>query len=66
MLCRIVLKAGNQSECEVVLDAAEAFEKAITGIKKDEVIVFFYEKLPPVLATLEKYGAEPAAGFQAS
>jgi cyanophycin synthetase len=63
MLCRIVLEAGNQNECKVVLDAAQAFEDAIANIKENEVIVFFYEKLEPVLATLEKYGARAANGF---
>ncbi len=63
MLCRLVLEAGNQSECKIVLDAAQAFEDAIGDIEENEVIVFFYEKLPPVLATLEKYGAVAATTF---
>ncbi|MEP6902347.1 MAG: Mur ligase family protein [Actinomycetota bacterium] len=63
MLCRLVLEAGNQSECKIVLDAAQAFEDAIAGIKENEVVVFFYEKLAPVLATLEKYGAVAAHEF---
>jgi len=63
MLRRIVLDAGNQKECEIALDAAQAFEEAIAQIKENEVIVFFYEKLAPVLATLEKYGAKATTGF---
>lgn len=63
MLCKLVLEAGNHNECEIVLDAAQAFEKAIREIKENEVVVFFYEKLPPVLATLEKYGAIAADQF---
>ncbi len=63
MLCRLVLEAGNQSECKIVLDAAQAFEDAIAEIKENEVIVFFYEKLPPALATLEKYGAVATTTF---
>ncbi len=57
MLCRLVLEAGNQNECQIVLDAAQAFEDAVAEIKENEVIVFFYEKIAPVLATLEKYGS---------
>lgn len=63
MLCRLVLAAGNQSECKIVLDAAQAFEDAIAGIEENEVVVFFYEKLEAVLNILKKYGATPAAGF---
>ncbi len=63
MLCRLVLEAGNQNECKIVLDAAQAFDNAIAEIKENEVIVFFYEKLAPALATLEKYGAVAATGF---
>lgn len=66
MLCRIVLEAGNQNDCKIVLDAAQAFEEAIAQIKENEVVVFFYEKLAPVLATLEKYGAKATTGFYAS
>ena len=57
---RLVLEAGNQSECKIVLDAERAFEEAIAEIEENEVIVFFYEKLAPTLATLEKYGAVAA------
>lgn len=63
MLCKLVLETGNQNECKIVLDAAQAFEDAIREIKENEVVVFFYEKLPPVLATLEKYGAIAADKF---
>ncbi len=63
MLCRLVLQAGNQSECKIVLDAAQAFDDAIAEIRENEVVVFFYEKLAPALATLEKYGAVAATGF---
>ncbi len=63
MLCRLVLEAGNQSECKIVLDAARAFEDAIAEIQENEVIVFFYEKLAPALATLEKYGAVATTTF---
>ncbi|HXG83486.1 MAG TPA: Mur ligase family protein [Pyrinomonadaceae bacterium] len=63
MLCRIVLEAGNQNECKIVLDATKAFEEAIAEINENEVVVFFYEKLAPVLATLEKYGAVAATTF---
>lgn len=63
MLCRIVLEKGNQRECKIVLDAALAFDDAIANIEENEVVVFFYEKLAPVLATLEKYGATAADTF---
>jgi len=63
MLCRLVREADRQRECRIVLDAASAFDEAISEIKKDEVIVFFYEKLPPALATLAKYGAEPVSSI---
>lgn len=63
MLCRLVLEAGNQNECKIVLDASQAFDEAIAEISENEVVVFFYEKLAPVLATLEKYGATVATEF---
>lgn len=63
MLCRLVMEAGNQSECKIVLDASQAFDDAISEIKKNEVVVFFYEKLATALATLEKYGAAAATTF---
>ncbi len=63
MLCRLVLEAGNQSECKIVLDAAQAFEEAIAEIKENEVVVFFYEKLQSVLTILEKYGAIATTTF---
>ncbi|MEJ7846466.1 MAG: Mur ligase family protein [Pyrinomonadaceae bacterium] len=63
MLCRLVLEAGNQNECKVVLDAAQAFEDAVADIKENEVVVFFYEKLAPALRTLEKFGAVAATTF---
>ena len=63
MLCRLVLEAGNQSGCKIVLDAAQAFEEAIAEIEENEVVVFFYEKIAPVLATLEKYGAVATTTF---
>jgi cyanophycin synthetase len=58
ILWGLALEAGK-SECKIVLDAAAAFEEAVIEIKENEVVVFFYEKLPPALATLEKYGAVP-------
>ncbi|MDQ3132021.1 MAG: cyanophycin synthetase [Acidobacteriota bacterium] len=63
MLCRLVLEAGNQSECKIVLDATQAFEEAVAQIRENEVIVFFYEKLSPTLATLEKYDATATTTF---
>ncbi len=63
MLRQIVLENGNQKDCKIVLDAAQAFDDTIREIKKNEVVVFLYEKLPPVLATLEKYGAKATANF---
>jgi UDP-N-acetylmuramyl tripeptide synthase len=63
MLCRLVLEAGNQSDCKIVLDAAQAFEEAIAEIKENEVVIFFYEKLAPALATLKKYGAKATTTY---
>jgi cyanophycin synthetase len=63
MLCRIVSKTDRRDECKIVLDAARAFDEAIRDINENEVVVFFYEKLAPVLATLEKYGAKAAMNF---
>lgn len=66
MLRELVVNAGNQNECQIALDAEQAFEDAIARIEENEVVVFFYEKLEPALATLKKYGAVPADGFQSS
>jgi UDP-N-acetylmuramyl tripeptide synthase len=63
MLNRLASEAGKQNECEVVLNAEEAFEREIAAIRENEVIVFFYEKLEPVLETLKKYGAVPTTTF---
>jgi cyanophycin synthetase len=63
MLCRIVMEAGRQTDCKIVLDAAQAFDDALACIEENEVVVFFYEKLAPVLATLEKYGAKATTTF---
>ncbi len=63
MLHKIVLETGAQKDCKIVLDAAQAFDDAIAHIGENEVVVFFYEKLAPVMATLEKYGAVATTEF---
>ena len=62
MRVRIVLEAGNQNDCEIVLDAAQAFEEAIASSGETKS-VFFYENSRPVLATLEKYRLKATTTF---
>lgn len=63
MLEQIAAEIGKRSDCEVVLNAEDAFEREIANIKENEVVVFFYEKLEPVLKTLQKHNAVPATSF---
>lgn len=63
MLGQLASEAGKESECEIVLNAEEAFERQIANIKENEVVVFFYEKLDPTLEILKKYNAIAATTF---
>ena len=49
MLCQLASEIGKRSDCEIILNAEETFEREIADIDENEVVVFFYEKLQPVL-----------------
>ena len=63
MLEQIASEIGKRSDCEVVLNAEDVFEREIANIGENEVVVFFYEKLEPVLETLKKHGAIATTTF---
>ena len=63
MLKQLAIEAGKNSECEIVLNAEDAFAREIANIKETEVVVFFYEKLEPVLETLRKHNAVATTTF---
>ena len=54
-----VREVSPATHCEVVLDEVEALRRAISEMKKGEVIVLFYEKLKPIQQVLEEFAAQP-------
>ena len=59
MMVRIIADNNGPIDTRIELDAEAAFERAIADIAENEVVVFLYEKLEPVLEILAKYGAVP-------
>jgi cyanophycin synthetase len=59
IVCRAVREVAPATKCEVVLDEIEALQRAVNRMIKNEVIVVFYEKLPPVQKALQELSAEP-------
>lgn len=54
-----VREVSPATHCEVVLDEVEALRRAVSEMTKGEVIVLFYEKLPPITKALEEFAAQP-------
>jgi cyanophycin synthetase len=59
LLCRAVNEESPGKECHVVLDDVEALRSELERLRAGEVVVFFYDKLEPVLKLLEEFGARP-------
>ena len=63
IVCRAIREVSPAMECEVVLDEIEALRKAVSQMRKNEVIVCFYEKLKPVQQALEELSAQPVVAL---
>jgi cyanophycin synthetase len=59
IVCRAIKEVSPATECEVVLDELEALRRAVSQMIKGEVIVLFYEKLPPIQKALQEMAAQP-------
>jgi cyanophycin synthetase len=59
IVCRAIKEVSPATECEVVLDELEALGRAVSQMIKGEVIVLFYEKLPPIQKALQEMAAQP-------
>jgi cyanophycin synthetase len=59
IVCRAIREVAPGTECEVVLDEIEALRRAVSQMIKGEVIVLFYEKLPPIQKALDEMAAQP-------
>jgi cyanophycin synthetase len=63
IVCRAIREVSPAMECEVVPDEIEALRKAVSQMRKNEVIVCFYEKLKPVQQALEELSAQPVVAL---
>ncbi|HEX8137345.1 MAG TPA: cyanophycin synthetase [Pyrinomonadaceae bacterium] len=61
MLCRAVQAEVAGRECRTVLDETEALTQGLAQTGEGDVLVMFYDTLAPVLAILERSGAQPAS-----
>ena len=59
MMIRVIKDNGGPMDTTIEPDAYAAFERAVSSIRANEVVVFFYEKLEPTKLILEKYHAVP-------
>ena len=57
LLCRVVNEESPDIECLTVLDEVEAFSRELKEMKRNDVIVIFYDQLEPVLEVLAQHGA---------
>jgi cyanophycin synthetase len=57
LLCQAVTDESPGIECRIVPDEREALRAELQRINYGELIVLFYDKLGPVLETLEEFGA---------
>jgi len=63
IVCRATREVSPAMECEVVLDEIEALRKAVSQMRKNEVIICFYEKLKSVQQALEELSAQPVVAL---
>jgi cyanophycin synthetase len=66
IVCRAIREVSPAMDCEVVLDEIEALRKAVSQMRKNEVIVCFYEKLKPVQQALAELSAQPVVALPAA
>lgn len=59
LLNNAITRLNPVSQQEIILDEAEAIEKAIAHSRSNEIIAVFYEKLDVALKVLHTYDAEP-------
>jgi cyanophycin synthetase len=64
LLCESVNLESPDRRCDIVLDEVQAFSEVLAGLRENEVVVVFYDKLPPVLEVLERAGAVPASTIE--
>jgi cyanophycin synthetase len=65
LLCEAAVSEAPETECRIVLDAAEALQHAVKTMQRGEVIIVFYEKLEPLRLVLEQYRAQPVQSLNA-
>ncbi len=59
MMMRIIAESGGPSDSTFEIDGNAALEREVSKVGEREVIVFFYEKLEPVIEILNRCGAIP-------
>jgi cyanophycin synthetase len=64
LLCEAVNDEWPGTECHIVLDEVEALRAELREMQEGQVVVIFYDKLEPVLAALEEYGARPVSAME--
>jgi cyanophycin synthetase len=64
LLCTAVNDEWPGTECRIVLDEVEALRSELQEMQEGQVVVIFYDKLEPVLAALEEYGAVPVSTIE--
>lgn len=64
LLCQAANEQVPDRECSIVIDEIEALEGELQRIESGDIIVVFYDKIEPVLATLEKHGATLASDIE--
>jgi cyanophycin synthetase len=64
LLCDAVADEWPGTECRVVLDEVEALRAEVEEMCGGQAVVIFYDKLEPVLAVLEEYGAAPVEAIE--
>lgn len=66
LLCRVVNEQAPDRECLVVPDEVEALDGELRRLGEGEILVVFYDKLGPILATLEKHGVLAVRSIEGS
>ncbi len=64
LLRQAIKDEAPERECLVITDEREALRRELEGIAYGDIVVMFYEKLEPVLETLEQFGAVPVSEIE--
>ncbi len=59
LICRAARTTSAKANCELVLDEAEALHTALKHLKKNEIVVVFYDVFQAVLQMLRQYDPIP-------